>query len=232
MGVSFRTGQAAVAIASLVLLGACGDKDFSNIVVVQPVATALTVLDGVDAQTAVVGTALANPIAVRVTDQNGNALAGALVTFTVTNNNGGTLSAGTATSDINGVASTIWTLGPIAGVDSLTASLANGASVVITATGTAAAFANLVLISGDQQSVLASTPTAPMVVKAVDANGNAIAGAIVTWATSAGTLNNTTVTTGADGTAAVILTTSAVPGAYTVTATSGASTITFTGSGT
>src|SRR5262249_6254002 len=37
MGVSFRTGQAAVAIASLVLLGACGDKDFENIVIVQPV---------------------------------------------------------------------------------------------------------------------------------------------------------------------------------------------------
>src|SRR5262245_38483052 len=157
MGVSFRTGQAAVAIASLVLLGACGDKDFENIVIVQPVATALTVLDGVDGQTAVVGTALANPIAVRVTDQTGNALAGALVSFAVTNNNGGTLSAATATSDINGIASTIWTLGPIAGVDSLTASLVNGASVVITATGTAATFANLVLISGDQQSVLAGT---------------------------------------------------------------------------
>jgi hypothetical protein len=232
MGVSFRTGQAAVAIASLVLLGACGDKDFENIVIVQPVATALTVVDGSDAQTAIVGTALPNPIAVRVTDQNGNALAGALVTFAVTNNNGGTLSAATATSDVNGIASTVWTLGPIAGVDSLTASLGNGASVVLTATGTAAAFANLVLISGDGQSVLAGTPTAPMVVKAVDANGNAIAGATVTWTASAGTLNNATVTTGADGTAAVILTTDILPGAYTVTATSGASTITFTGSGT
>jgi hypothetical protein len=54
--------------------------------------------------------------------------------------------------------------------------------------------------------------------RVVDAFGNAVQGATVTWTTSSGSLSPTTTTTNATGDAATALTTSA-PGTYFVTAT-------------
>jgi adhesin/invasin len=230
MGVSIRTGKALVATASLALLGACGDK--VNVNVVSPfVATSLTVVSG-SGQTGTAGAALADPIVVRVLDQNGFALPNAVVTWTPAANSG-SVSSVTSTSDINGDASITWTLGTAAGSDTLVASLANGATATITADAVAGAFNNLTLVSGDNQTVAAGAATQPMIVRAVDANGNPVAGALVTWAsTGGGTLSATSTTTDATGSAQVTLTTSANPGAYTVTASSGAApSITFNGSG-
>ncbi|HEY9229536.1 MAG TPA: Ig-like domain-containing protein [Gemmatimonadaceae bacterium] len=220
--------------ASLALLGACGDKDFPNVVAVTPlVATNITVDSASDGQTAVVGTALANPIVVRVTDQNGNALAGATVTFTVIAG-GGSVSANSAVTGADGRASVTWTIGLVAGANALQASIASGASVTITATGIPAAFANLTLVSGDNQSIPVNTTSQPMVVKAVDANGNGISGATVTWTTTnvGGTLSATTTTTDASGNASVTLTAGPNAGPYSVTATSGTSSIVFNGTAT
>lgn len=231
MVVSIRTSRALVAAASLALLGACDDKP-TNLVVPAPIGATLTVNPGSDGQTGVVGEALANPISVHVSDAAGNALAGVLVNWTVVGD-GGSVSATSTTTDINGNTSVTWTLGLTAGVDSLVASLNNGVSVTITATAVAGPFSNLALVSGDAQSVTAGTVTAPLVVRAVDANGNPVSGVDVTWATTGGgTLSATTTTTGDDGTTSVTLTTSATAGPYTVTATSGSSSVTFNGSGT
>jgi adhesin/invasin len=144
------------------------------------------------------------------------------------------VSAPTSTSNATGDATIVWTLGATAGENTARAFLANGQSVTFTATGVAGAFASLAMVSGDAQTVTAGAATQPLVVRAVDANGNAVAGVTVTWtSTGGGTLDQTTTTTDAAGMAQVVLTTSAIPGAYTVTATSGAATpITFNGSGT
>lgn len=71
---------------------------------------ALAVVSG-SAQEGQSGEALATPLTVKVTDQKGLAVSKAVVTFNVTGG-GGTLSQRTDTTDTEGTASTIWTMGP------------------------------------------------------------------------------------------------------------------------
>lgn len=231
MGASFGFGKTVAGVAALALLAACGDKDVVN--VVPPVATTLSVVAASDAQTGVAGAALATPIAVKVMDQNGSAMANATVTWAVATG-GGSVSSATSTTNASGEASTTWTLGTSAGAQSVTATLANNQSVTITATATAGAFTSLALVSGDAQSVAAGATSQPFVVRAVDANGNPVSGVAVTWAaTGDGTLSATSGTTDASGLAQVTMTGGATPGAFTVTATSGTATpIVFNGTGT
>jgi hypothetical protein len=221
-------------MASLFLLGACGDKDINFVNVVVPpirVATTLTLADSTQNQTGIAGAALAKPISVRVFDQFGIALPAAVVTWSVVGDGGSVPQAFTVT-DANGDASIVWTLGTAAGVDSLRATIASGDSVLVTATVTAGPFSVLALVSGDGQNVPAGSATVPMIVKAVDVNGNAVAGVAIVWTTTGGgTLSATTGTTDANGMAQVSLTTNAIAGPYTVVATSGASTVTFLGNG-
>ena len=54
------TGRWAVAAAALVVAGACGDKDFNNVVV--PIATTVTVTAATNNQSAVAGQALPQPV--------------------------------------------------------------------------------------------------------------------------------------------------------------------------
>jgi len=232
MGGLIRRRTTLVGLASLALLGACSDKN--EIVNVIPAApTSLSAVPGSDGQTAVVGTALPTPIAVLVMDQFGNAMSNVTVAWTVIGN-GGTVSSATSVSGSNGQATVVWTLGPTAGVDSLRASLPSGTSIIIMATATAGAFDHLVLVSGDAQSVLAGTPTAPFFVRAVDANGNAVSGVTVGWTfTGGGTLSSNSSTTDAQGLASTTFTTSITPGPFTVTTTAGtAPAIIFAGNGT
>jgi adhesin/invasin len=228
MGVTIRSGRALVGMASLVVLGACGDKDFVNVVFV-PIASNLSVAATSQGQTGIAGAALANPVIVRVFDQAGRPLAGALVNWTVFGI-GGSVPQASSITDLNGDASIIWTLGNTAGADTLRASLLNGASALITATGTNGAFAALAMVSGDAQTVIAGATTAPFVVKAVDANGNAVAGQTITWVfTGGGTVSNLSSVTDANGMAQIAFVTSITPGPWTVVATSGTASATFTG---
>jgi hypothetical protein len=215
-------------MASLVVLGACGDKDIVNVVFV-PIASNLSVAAASQGQTGIAGTPLANPIMVRVFDQTGAPLAGAIVNWTVFGT-GGSVPQASSVTDLNGDASIIWTLGNTAGADTLRASLANGASALITATGTNGAFAALAIVSGDAQTVTAGATTAPFVVKAVDANGNAVAGQTISWAfTGGGTVSNLTSVTDANGMAQIVFVTSITPGPWTVVASSGTASATFNG---
>jgi adhesin/invasin len=120
-------------------------------------------------------------------------------------------------------------MGPTAGTDSLKASLANSASVFITATATTATASAISITSGGTQSVTAGSTTAPLVVLVVDATANPVSGATVTWVvTGGGTLSAATSTTDATGKTQVTLTTAA-KGTYTVTAKTGTLTaVTFT----
>ena len=84
MGATIRSGRAVVGMASLFLLGACGDKfvDFVNVVPPVLVGTSLTVATVSQNQTGIAGAALATPISVRVFDQFGNPLASQRIAFT------------------------------------------------------------------------------------------------------------------------------------------------------
>src|SRR5262249_24408394 len=96
MRVTIRAGSALVGVASMFFLGACDDKaDFTNVVV--PVATTLTIVTGSDGQVGIAGQPLPVPITVHVLDQNGNSIAGAIVSWTVTAGNGSVSSATSTT---------------------------------------------------------------------------------------------------------------------------------------
>lgn len=219
------------AVAITAAAAACGDKNDSNTAPL--VGTTATINTGSDAQTGVAGQALAQPISVHVVDQNGAAFVGGTVTWTVMSG-GGSVSAPTSTTSATGDATVTWTLGNTAGPDSLKADLGNGSSVIIASMATAGPFASLSVVSGDAQSVAAGSTTQPLVVKAVDAFGNVVANATVTWTvTGGGTLSAGSSTTDATGRTQVTLTTDATAATYTVSATAGAvAPVTFTVTGT
>jgi adhesin/invasin len=129
--------------------------------------------------TGTAGEALANRVAVRVLDASDNPLEGVVVTFAVTAG-GGSVDPPSATTDNTGEARTRWTLGRTAGSNTLTATVPGGASIQITATGTAGRAAAVAVNAGNNQSATAGTPvpTNPSVIVR-DANGNPVEGAAV-----------------------------------------------------
>jgi hypothetical protein len=214
-------------VGALVVAGACGSD--KNSTTTPLVATTITLATGVNGQAGVVGTALTTPIGVVVEDQNGVPLNDATVTWTVVSG-GGSVATPSTTTDDSGNTSVVWTLGNVAGVDSLKASIASGASVTVAATATAASASAMRITSGGTQTVAAGSQTAPLVVQVVDQFANPVAGAAVSWVvTGGGSLSATSTTTDSTGTAQVVLTTDAAPAGYQVTATTGTlSPVTFT----
>jgi hypothetical protein len=100
------------------------------------VPTAVTKVAG-DAQSATAGTAVAIAPKVLVTDAFADPVAGVAVTFAVASG-GGSITGASATTDASGFASVgSWTLGSIAGVNTLTATVTGLTPVTFTATGTA-----------------------------------------------------------------------------------------------
>ncbi len=153
------------------------------------VATALALVSG-NAQTGTVGTALANPITVKVTDQDGAGMAGVAVAFAVTGG-GGSVGAASVSTDANGLASTTWTMGNGAGTSNNTATASvsglTGSPVTFTASATAGAATQLAKTAGDAQTGEAGAPVAVAPKVTVrDALNNPVAGATVTWAVTVG----------------------------------------------
>ena len=205
----------------------------------------LTKVSG-DGQRGLVGTALAAPFVVSVLDQNGSAFAGAVVTFSVTAG-GGTMSSATGTTDARGRARSTLTLGSQPGPNTVKATVAGLDSVTFTATATEQAPHRLTKVSGEGQAGPASTQlAAPFVVSVLDQDGEAFAGAVVTFTVTAGggllssttddnpctvesSTSSATATTDANGQAATRLTLGSEPGPNTVSATvEGLASATFT----
>lgn len=199
------------------------------------VPTAIAVTSG-NTQVAVAGAAgLSAPMVVTVTDQNGNPVSNATVTFTASS--GATLTVPTAVTGVSGTATDSITLvGTTAGTDTVTASVAGVATnAVFTYTVNAGAASAISVTSGNNQTGGVGTAlTAPMVVKVVDAHGNPVSGATVNWTTTGGVLGGLAATmTDNTGTAQNTLTLPGTAGAVTVTAAlqGTAATATFTETG-
>ena len=109
-----------------------------------------------DQQSGVVGTLLAAPLVVRVTDTFGNPVAGSTITFGPTSGDGSVFPTQT-TSDSNGTAATEWTLGASLGSQSVGTSTETGAMVTFTATATSQNGAGGLAI----ELVFVDQPTAP-----------------------------------------------------------------------
>lgn len=100
-------------------------------------AAAIVIIDG-DGQTATRGSALPVNPTVRVQDAYGNVVAGNQVSFAVTLG-GGSVSPTTATTDVQGLAATVWTLGSTVGEQDMSATatgVANPASFTATSVRT------------------------------------------------------------------------------------------------
>ena len=180
-----------------------------------PTATTLTRLSG-DGQTKTPGTILsAEPFVVEVADQNNVVMAGVSVAFRITAG-GGSLSTTTATTDAEGRAETILTLGTTAGTNTVEASV-QGITNTITFTATAGVqtATTLTRLSGDSQiRTPNSALTEPFVVEVADQHGRGMADVPVSFSVTAGggSLSTTTATTDADGHAETTLTLGATQG--------------------
>jgi hypothetical protein len=199
--------------ASLSLLAGCSSSDSTA-----PLAAAtISTVQASDAQTGTVGEALPSPVEVKILAADGSPVVGALVSWAI-ESGGGTISITSSPTDSLGIATVSWTLGTVAGANTLSASTSGLAPVMLSATANAGAVAKLVKVSGDAQTVDVGAPAQPFVVKAVDVYGNAVAGATVTWVPDNGAeLSVSTTVTGSDGLAQTVLT-AADPTTYQVLA--------------
>ena len=196
----------------------------------------LTKVSG-DGQEGLAGVALAAPFVVSVLDEDDEAIAGVTVTFSVTAGEG-ILSSTTATTDANGQATTTLTLtlGSELGTNTVSATVEGLEPETFTATSVGQAIPDsLAKVSGDgQEGTVGAVLAEPFVVSVLDADGAAIAGAVVTFSVTAGggTLSATTATTDANGQARSRLTLGSDAGTNTVSATvEGLESGTFTATG-
>lgn len=180
----------------------------------------LTIVSG-NNQSGSIGTQLATPLAVSLTDSTGSAVAGQPVIFKITNNDGALSTAsasGTAltiNTDANGMAQVTWTLGHRsgAGINRVEASSALAFNVAdFVANGQSGSPALIVVDTGNNQTGIIGQPlTFPFGVVVTDTGYNRISGVPVTFtaATGGGNFNGATtqvVTTDSDGRALATLT--------------------------
>ncbi|MBK8006658.1 MAG: hypothetical protein IPK12_22970, partial [Gemmatimonadetes bacterium] len=174
-------------------------------------------------QSAPAGSAVASPPAVLVSDGAGNPVPGVTVTFAITAG-GGSLNGATPQTDALGIATVAgWTLGPVAGANTVTATVSgsgiSGNPVSFSATGTAATATTIALNAGNNQTATVGTAVAVAPsVRVSDANGNPVSGVSVSFTTGGGA----TFTGG--GTSAAVATNAqgvAAPGAWILGTTAG-----------
>lgn len=143
-----------------------------------------------DGQTGATGTAVLNPLVIKVTDQFGNAVAGHAVTFAETSG-GGSVDPTAATTGIDGRASTTWTLGTTEGTQTARAEAVNAAAAPLTgspAVFTATASNGVIQVNdGSSQVGLVAKPVnIPPSVKVTDGAGQPIAGVPVSFQVQSG----------------------------------------------
>ena len=203
-----------------------------------------------DNQSGPANTQLTEPLVVFASDEDGTAMAGVRVSFTVTTD-GGMLSSNTdanpcifrsakssivVITDANGQATTKLTLGSEPGTNTIEVSVPGLEPETFTATATAQAMPHtLTTVCGEDQAGTAGERLAkPLVVLVSDENGAAMAGVAVSFAVTAGggTLTTTTDTTNATGRARTWLTLGSELGTNTMEATvEGLAPVAFTATG-
>ncbi|HEY1333677.1 MAG TPA: Ig-like domain-containing protein, partial [Myxococcaceae bacterium] len=189
-----------------------------------------------DAQVGSVGTALAEPLVVRVTDALGNPVGGVTVGWSVTG--GGSIDPVSAESGPDGLVQAERVLGPTAGAQSAQASVdgLDGSPVTFTHTADASIPTSLVRVSGDDQTAPAGFQLPDsLVVRLLDDNGNGVGGRTVTWVvpSGAGVVSPVNAVTNVDGFAVTRWTLGPTVGSFTLSAVfSGLPSIPFTATAT
>jgi len=197
-GASQSTNASGIAtVASWTLGGTAGSNTMTATVGALPAATftatgtpgpaANVAINAGNGQTATVATAVAVGPSVLVTDAGGNPVSGVSVTFAVTGG-GGSVPGGNPSTNGSGIATLgSWTLGTLAGANSLSATVAAVGSVTFNATGTAGGAATMALSAGNGQTAAAGSAVAVApAVLVTDPFGNPVSGRSVTFAVTGG----------------------------------------------
>jgi len=167
-----------------------------------------------------IGTTLPTPLTVLATS-NGAPVAGVSVTFS-DGGAGGTFGTPTVTTDSNGLASSTYTLPGTAKTVSITASSTGYTAASFTETATSAVAALTVVSGGKQSGTVGSNLPLPIVIKAKNSSGGAVAGVSISFSDgSTGTFSPNPAVTGTNGQASTTYTLPKVPKVYTVTASYG-----------
>jgi adhesin/invasin len=204
-------------------LGASGAPTASvgfMLIAVPENANGIAPVSGQD-QSGPVGSTLANPLVVQVSDPFGNPIEGVTVTWTA--DGGGSVSAPASTTGADGTTSVQRTLGGTAGTQRTFAAVDGlaGSPVTFTHTATAGAASGVSIVAGDGQTGPVSTELPQdLVVQVRDASGNAVPSVAVTWVigVGGGSITPATSVTDATGRASAAWTLGASPGSNTVSA--------------
>lgn len=169
---------------------------------VAPLATSLEVVGG-GGQSGTVGQPLPLPIRVRATDRNAQPVVGQSLAFVVLDG-GGSAEPIQAVTDEDGIATSIWTLGPTAGGLHQLSVEGPGGGVAVLAEALALAGPPAVVVvdaGGEQFGVRGRPLVDPIEVRVSDAFGNATGGVVVTFdvAAGAGEVDPATATTDLTG---------------------------------
>jgi uncharacterized repeat protein (TIGR01451 family) len=189
-------------------------------------------ITGGNNQTAGVSTGFSSPLTVQVTDSNGVAVNGAIVTFTVPSSGASaTLSATTATTNASGFASVSATANSLGGSYQVTASVAGATPVNFTLTNLGTSASITVSSGGGQTTIVGTAFGAPLVALVRDLANQPVGGVTVTFTVpgsgASATLSSATAVTNASGLASITATANTVAGSYNATATVGLLTATF-----
>src|SRR3954467_15745157 len=183
-------------------------------------ASGIAMVDG-DGQSGAVGSQLANPLVVKVTDGFGNPISGVTVHWSA-EGQGSVSDDNTVTGD-NGQTSITRTLGPNAGQQTTLASAEDlaGSPVSFTSTATAGNASRIEIVSGDGQEAAAGTQLPQeLVVRVLDQDGNPVTDRPVQWVIGigGGSVNPETSQTNGQGQASTHWILGGSPGANTVNA--------------
>ena len=224
----------------LVAIWSCGGEDL--VLPEQPPGT-LQVVEG-NAQEGVTGAPLAKPLILQLTDQEGIGIANRTVVWAPSSGSG-SINPSTGMTDAEGFASAEWTLGPLPGVQRVSAQVPDIGAVTFTARNTddgqsgEPVAATVEAVEGNGQMVPAGTEVEVRpAVRVLDDEGGPVEGFAVTFVVvgGGGSLTGDTETTGVDGVARVGgWTLGAAPGTNTLEARAGSlegSPVTFTAQGT
>ena len=171
-----------------------------------------------DKQQGLPGAALENPFVVEVRDRSDKPLPGVQVAFSVTSG-AGTLSATSVTTDVNGRAESILTLGPNLGRNTVTVSVTGiQEQQTFNAEGIRIPLAFWIISGDKQQGLPGAALENPFVVEVRDQVGKPLPGVEAMFSVSSGdgTLSATSATTDSNGRAESILMLGPNPGTNTV----------------
>ena len=175
---------------------------------VNPAPASRIVADSGNAQTGAAGAALPQKLVVLVTDSVGNPISGTSVGWSIATG-GGSLAGQTTTTDVNGRARAVWTLGITPGGQSVTVTSTGLSGSPVTFTATAQGVIATTVVSPQRDTIVSLNATRTLTAQAKDGAGSNMTGAF-TWVSrtpSVATVNASGVVTAvANGSAYIVAT--------------------------